>query len=125
YGARPSDNKGFAEEFEIYASKSSTGDDYERIATGKHSQVDGLVEAKFKPTKVKRVKFVFKKSNQNWATLSELAFYKQDKLADEVNDLFTDGLMNELNPDFASEKNLKELEKDIADHPLKKELQVN
>ena len=79
YGARKSDNKGFAKEFEIYASTTSTGETYQLVATGKHDKVSGLVEAKFNPTKFKRVKFKFKNSDQNWATLSEIAFYKQDE----------------------------------------------
>lgn len=124
YGARPSDNKGFAEEFEVHGSKTSKGDTYQLVSTGKHKMVSGLVEAKFKPTTLKRVKFKFKKSNQNWATLSELTFYKKDVIADQIDDLFTDGLMNELKPEYASKSKMEQLEKEIANHPLKKELQV-
>ena len=101
YGARPSDNKGFAKEFEIYGSTTSKGDTYQLIATGSHNKVSGLVEAKFEPTKFKRVKFKFKNSDQNWATLSEIAFYKQDKIAEKVASLFTNGLMNELSEEFS------------------------
>ncbi|MFJ7935552.1 NPCBM/NEW2 domain-containing protein [Sporosarcina sp. NPDC096371] len=123
YGARPSDRKGFAEEFEIYASQTSTGDTYQLVSTGQHNMVAGLVEAKFKPTTFKRVKFKFKKSNQNWATLSELAFYKEDVLAEQINDLFTNGLMNELKPEFASMSIIHQLEAEVAKHPLREQLQ--
>ena len=118
YGARKSDNKGFAKEFEIYASTTSTGETYQLVATGKHDKVSGLVEAKFNPTKFKRVKFKFKNSDQNWATLSEIAFYKQDKVADKVESLFTNGLMNELSEDFNTEEKLQALKDEANGHPL-------
>lgn len=118
YGARPSDRKGFAEEFDIYGSKTSKGDTYELVATGKHNMVAGLVEAKFEPTTFKRLKFVFKKSNQNWATLSELAFYKKDSLADQVNNIFTDGTMSAVVPAFNTIDKLNALEKEALEHPL-------
>ncbi|MEO4054442.1 NPCBM/NEW2 domain-containing protein [Solibacillus sp. CAU 1738] len=118
YGARPSDRKGFAEEFEIYGSKTSKGDTYELVATGKHNMVSGLVEAKFEPTTFKRVKFVFKKSNQNWATLSELAFYKEDKLDEKFSKLFTDGTMSAVSPEYNSLEKINALEQEVKDHPL-------
>lgn len=118
YGARPSDRKGFAEEFEIYASQTSKGDTYQRISTGQHNMVAGLVEAQFEPTTFKRVKFKFKKSNQNWATLSELAFYKEDVIQDKVNGIFTDGTMSALVPEFNSLDKITALENETKDHPL-------
>ena len=118
YGARHTDNKGFAKEFEIYGSTTSEGDTYQLIATGTHDKVSGLVEAKFNPTKFKRVKFKFKNSDQNWATLSEIAFYKQDKIADKVDSLFTNGLMNELSEEFNTKEKLEALENEAKNHPL-------
>ncbi|WP_432352636.1 NPCBM/NEW2 domain-containing protein [Sporosarcina sp. A2] len=123
YGARPSDRKGFAEEVEIYASQTSKGNTYQLIATGQHNMVAGLVEVKFAPTEFKRIKFKFKKSNQNWATLSELAFYSEDPIEEQVHNLFTDGLMNELKPEFASMSTIQQLESEVAKHPLKEQLQ--
>ncbi|MFJ5621919.1 NPCBM/NEW2 domain-containing protein [Peribacillus loiseleuriae] len=118
YGARPSDRKGFAEEFEIYASKTSKGDTYELVTTGKHNMVPGLVEAKFEPTTFKRVKFKFKKSNQNWATLSELAFYTEDNLDDKLSKLFTDGTMVAVAPEYNSVDRINALEEEAKVHPL-------
>ena len=118
YGARKSDNKGFAKEFEIYASTTSKGDTYQLVATGRHDKVSGLVEAKFNPTKFKRVKFKFKNSDQNWATLSELVFYQQDVVADKIDRLFTNGLMNELSNEFNSIEKLQGLETAAIGHPL-------
>ena len=118
YGARKSDNKGFAKEFEIYGSTTSAGETYQLVATGKHDKVSGLVEAKFNPTKFRRVKFKFKNSDQNWATLSEIAFYKEDEIADKVESLFTNGLMNELSEDFNTEEKLQALKDAAKGHPL-------
>ena len=110
YGARKSDRKGFAQEFEIYGSTTSKGDTYKLVATGSHNKVSGLVEAKFNSTKFKRVKFRFKNSDQNWATLSEIAFYKQDVVSDKIDNLFTNGLRNELSEDFNTKEKLQALE---------------
>ncbi|MGL4972467.1 MAG: discoidin domain-containing protein, partial [Culicoidibacterales bacterium] len=77
FGARP-DKKGFATKFEIYASPTTEGETFELLASGEQNAVTGLVEAQFEPTQMKRVKFKFVESTQNWATLSELAFYKVD-----------------------------------------------
>ncbi|MGE7925708.1 NPCBM/NEW2 domain-containing protein [Viridibacillus arvi] len=118
YGARKSDRKGFAEEFEIYASQTSKGDTYQLVTTGKHNMVEGLVEAKFDATKFKRVKFKFKKSNQNWATLSELAFYTEDAIEDKVNSIFTDGTMSKVVPEFNSVDKVNALENEAKAHPL-------
>lgn len=118
YGARKSDNKGFAQEFEIYGSTTSKGDTYQLVATGSHNKVSGLVEAKFSPTKFKRIKFKFKNSDQNWATLSEIAFYKQDIVSDKVNNIFTNGLMNELSEEYNTLEKLKVLENEAKEHPL-------
>ena len=118
YGARKSDRKGFAQEFEIYGSTTSKGDTYKLVATGSHNKVSGLVEAKFNPTKFKRVKFKFKNSDQNWATLSEIAFYKQDIVSDKIDNLFTNQLKNELSEDFNTKEKLQALENETKGHPL-------
>ncbi|WP_313891334.1 NPCBM/NEW2 domain-containing protein [Psychrobacillus sp.] len=118
YGARESDRKGFAEEFEIYASKTSKGDTYELVANGKHNMIAGLVEAKFEPIEFKRVKFKFKKSNQNWATVSELAFYKEDVVSDKIGNLFADGTMSKVIDEYNSIEKLNALENEAKAHPL-------
>ena len=118
YGARPSDRKGFAEEFEIYASQTSKGDTYQLVTPGKHRMVAGMVEAKFEPTTFKRVKFVFKKSNQNWATLAELAFYKQDTIQNEMDSLFTDATQSKVVSAFNTLDQINALEEKAKSHPL-------
>ncbi len=118
YGARKSDNKGFAKEFEIYGSTTSKGDTYQLIATGGYNKVSGLVEAKFNPTKFKRMKFKFKNSDQNWATLSEISFYKQDVLSDKMDRLFTDSSMSQVSEEFNTLDKLGNLEEEAKKHPL-------
>lgn len=118
FGARQSDLKGFAQEFEIYAAETSSGDNFKLVTTGKHSAVKGLIEAKFEPTKVKRIKLVFKSSTQNWASVNEIACYYEDEQFDKVNGLFTNGLMNEVSAEYNSIEKIAELEKEIKGHPL-------
>ena len=122
YGARQSDRKGFLEEFEIYGSNTTKGETFKLVATAKADSTTGLVEAKFKPTKFKRLKIKVTKSNQNWATLNELMFFKEDVVADKVYNIFTNDLMNELNSDFNSLEAIEVLEKEVKSHPLKNEL---
>ena len=122
YGARQSDRKGFLEEFEIYGSNTTKGDTFKLVATAKADSTTGLVEAKFKPTTFKRLKIKVIKSNQNWATLNELMFFKEDVVADKVYNIFTNDLMNELNPDFNSLEAIEALEKEVKSHSLKSEL---
>ena len=118
YGARKSDRKGFAEQFEIYGSRTSKGDTYELVATGTHNKTTGQVEAKFNPTEFKRLKFKFVKSDQNWATLNEISFYTEDKIADKVSTLFTDGTMSEVREEFNSIEKINAFEEEAKNHPL-------
>lgn len=121
YGARPSGQKGFATEVEIYASKTSQGDTYQLVATGKYNKVSGLVEDKFNETEFKRIKFKFINSDQNWATLNEIMFYKSDEVWNSVDGLFTDGTMSAISEKFSSLDKINELEEIAKKHPLYEE----
>ena len=118
YGSRQSDLKGFAEEVYIYASRTSKGDTYKLVATGAHEATKRLVEAKFEPTEFKRVKFKFKKSKQNSATLNELMFYKPDEVYSSIPKLFTDGTMSELSEEFNSLEKINAFKEKAKNHPL-------
>ncbi|EJT6557893.1 NPCBM/NEW2 domain-containing protein [Clostridium perfringens] len=118
YGSRQSDLKGFAEEVYIYASRTSKGDTYKLVATGAHEATKGLVEAKFEPTEFKRVKFKFKKSKQNSATLNELMFYKPDEVYSSIPKLFTDGTMSELSEEFNNVEKINAFKEKAKNHPL-------
>ena len=104
YAARPdAGGKGFAEEFEIYGSKDDSNN-FELVATGeyKNSTTD-VVEIKFNPTEFKKIKFVFKKANRDWASASEFVFYKEDTVSETVNNIFTDGTMTKLKDQYNNE----------------------
>ena len=122
YGARQSDKKGFIEGFEIYASETSRGETFQLVATGKASSTDGLVISKFKPTTFKRIRLKVITSNQNWASINELMFFKPDALYDKLNNIFVDQTQSELKPEYNSKEAIDDLEKETDTHPLKEEL---
>lgn len=112
--------KGFAQEIEIYKSSTEVGDDFELVSTGSYNKSTGdLVEIKFNPTEFKRIKFKFKKANQDWASAAEFMFYKEDSVADKMKNLFTNGLMMKLKDEFNSIEAVNKLEEGIKNHPLK------
>ena len=77
---------GFAESFEIWASTTEDGDDFNLVSTGSTAKTADVIEIKFKPTSFKRIKFVFK--NIGTTTASEMMFYKEDEVTDSINRLF-------------------------------------
>ena len=91
YGGTPYWQKGYAEEFEIYASNTDDGDDFKLIAVGEQAACHDIKEITFKPTELKRFKFVYKKGNLNQAASSVFWLYKHDELKNTVDNLFTDG----------------------------------
>lgn len=111
--------KGFAKSFEIYGSASDDGNDFNLVTTGEYLGSTGdVVEIKFTPTAFKRIKFVFKKANEDWASAAEFGFYKADPVREAMNSLFTDGTMSEVTPGYRSTERLEELEKSAQSHPL-------
>lgn len=79
YAARQSSakGKGFAQEFDIYGSTTDAGD-YTLVSSGEYKGGAGdVVEIEFAPTAFKRLKFVFKKANQDWASAAEFSFTKK------------------------------------------------
>ncbi|WP_018592446.1 NPCBM/NEW2 domain-containing protein [Terrisporobacter glycolicus] len=121
YGARQdgAKGKGFAEEFEIYASLTDDGDDFNLVSYGEYKEsTRDIVEIKFAPTKFKRIKFKFKKANQNWASASEFMFYKEDEISDKMNRLFTDSTMNAVSEEFNTVEKIEALENKVRNHVL-------
>lgn len=123
YAARPdAGGKGFAEEFEIYASNDDS-DDFQLVATGEYKDsTRDVVEIKFDATEFKKIKFVFKKANQGWASASEFMFYKEDNIIDKMNNIFTNDSKNELNEEFNTLEKLEEFEIEASTHPLYSEI---
>ena len=118
-GNHSAKGKGFAQEIEIYGSITDEDDDFTLISSGEYTGSTGdVVEIKFNQTKFKRIKFVFKKANQNWASASEFMFYKEDKLSDKMKTLFTDDTMSKVNEEFNTIEKINALEKEAKKHPL-------
>ncbi|MFR3911659.1 MAG: discoidin domain-containing protein, partial [Clostridium paraputrificum] len=121
YAARQSSakGKGFAKEIEIYGSITDEEDDFRLISSGEYTGSTGdVVEIKFNKTTFKRIKFVFKEADQNWASASEFMFYKEDKLSDKMKTLFTDDTMSKVNEEFNTIEKISALEEEAKKHPL-------
>ncbi|GGH30786.1 NPCBM/NEW2 domain-containing protein [Paenibacillus segetis] len=121
YAARQSSakGKGFAQEFEIYSSMTDAGDDFSLVSTGEYTGSTGdIVEIKFAPATFKRIKFVYKKANQDWASGAEFAFYKEDAVSDKLNYLFTDDTYSQVSEEFNTVDKLITLENEVKAHPL-------
>ena len=111
-------SRGFAQEFDIYASKTSTGDTFEKISSGTSKITTDNLEIKFKPTELRRIKLVFKKGYENWAIAYEIGLYKEDKVRDAVNRLFTTTGMDTVSEEFNTVEKITELEEEAKKHPL-------
>lgn len=121
YAARQSSakGKGFAKEVEIYASLTDNDDDFRLVGSGEYTGSTGdIVEIKFNNTKFKRIKFKFKKAEQEWASASEFMFYKEDKLSDKMDMLFTDSTKSKVSEEFNSKEKINILEEEVKSHPL-------
>ena len=125
YSAKRGTDRGFAQEFEIYASPTTVGDTFELISTGKATETQETIEIKFEPTEVKRIKFVYKKSVQSWAAASEFAFYKEDTLKDKVQGLFIDSTMSTVSEEFNTVEKVNALEEEFKSHILYEDYKEN
>ena len=115
-GAR---GKGFSKEFKIYSSPTDSGDDFTLVASGEYKGSNkDRIEIKFKNTSFKRLKFVFDKADQDWASASEFTFYKEDPVRDSINSLFTDSKMNKLSDKFNNLEAIEALDKEAQKNPL-------
>ncbi|WP_195987623.1 discoidin domain-containing protein [Clostridium sp. D53t1_180928_C8] len=118
YSTRRNMNRGFAQEFEIYASPTTKGDTFKLISNGKANVTQDTLEFEFDPTDVKRIKFVYKKSVENWAAASEFGFYKEDVIQDKVERLFTDETLSKVSDEFNTIEKINALEEEVKLHPL-------
>lgn len=120
YGARPdADNKGFAEKFSVYASRTDSGEDFKLVASGRGATQSGMVQIKFAPTEFKRLRFVFDQANNGWASASELTFLRQDVVLDAIDPVFTNGLMTELTEKYRDKTVLADFISKLEAHPLR------
>ena len=87
--------KGFPINADIYVSEEVDGNNFTLVGKSEGNKVTGsMVEFKFDTVKAKRIKFVFQKSNADWASGAEFWFYKEDKVMDKMENLFTDDSMS-------------------------------
>ena len=111
-------NKGFPTKFSIYISPVTTGDNFQKVSEGHYAVTNDMLQIKFDSTKAKRIKFVFEEAYQDWASIGDIRVYKQDTTADQMKNLFTNGLMNEVSEAFNTIEKLEALEEKVNEHPL-------
>ena len=111
--------KGFAEQFSIYVSPVASGDNFQKVTEGSYTVTNDMLEIQFEPTKAKRVKFVFDKAKEDWASISDIRLYKEDSVLNKMKKIFTNGLMDTVSEEFNTIEKLKDLENEVNGHPLK------
>lgn len=114
-------SRGFAKSFDIYASKTTSGETFEKISSGSHSITTDTLEIKFKPTELRRIKLVFKETHEDWAVAYEIGLYKEDTVKDKIDRLFIDSNMSEVNAEFSTTAAIDNLIEEIKGHPLENE----
>ncbi len=112
------DKKGFPLQFDIYASLSGNDEDFKLVSTGKHESSGSMLEFKFDAITAKKIKFVFKEANRDWASASEFWFYREDKQLAKMNKIFTDIKMSSVSEEFKSIDKLEALENESKNHPF-------
>ena len=115
-------DRGFAQKFEIYTSKTLSGDTFTKVTDGNASITKESIQIKFNPTEARRVKFVFKQGYEGFALASEFGLYKPDSVMDSVDRLFTNDKRTEVSEEFKNPTNLAELEKQAKEHPFYEDL---
>lgn len=118
YTAPRRSKRGFAEQFDIYASRTTKGDTFELVSSGSSQVTQDSIEIRFNPTEFRRVKFVFKKGYEDWACAAEFGLYTQDKVAEKMDRLFTDSTMGTVSEEFNTIEKIKVLEEEAKNHPF-------
>lgn len=121
YTASRGTNRGFAEAFDIYASRTTKGDTFELISSGTSAKTQNSIEIRFNPTELKRVKFVFKQGYENWALAAEFGLYTQDQVSEKISRLFTDSSMSTVSEEFNTVDKINSLDEEAKNHPFYEE----
>ena len=117
--ARSINQKGFPEEFEIYASETGAEDTFQLVSSGSAVKTSEFVQFKFEPTKFKYLKFKFKKAYiEDRPFAAEFRFYKEDKVQNKMEKLFVDGTMSEVAAEFNTIEKINAFEEEVKSHPL-------
>ncbi len=77
-----------------------------------------MLEIKFDVTKARRIKFVFEEAYQDRPSIGDIRVYKEDMVANQMKNLFTNGLMNEVSEAYNTIEKLEALEAKVNKHPL-------
>lgn len=110
--------KGFPLEYNIYYSTTDQGEDFQLLKNGTFigpSYVDATI--KFPATEIRRVQFEFVSAHDNWASISELTFYKPDLMGQQVEQMFTDKTYSKLTPAYQDPAKINKIFSEIANYP--------
>ena len=116
------DGKGFPLKFKIQGSIQDSGENFVDIATGSATKTQELIKISFPETKCKRLRFVWEEAYNGWPSCSVFYCYKEDNLAQELKDLFVDGVGSALKPNVTQE-DINLLAARVAQYPVKETLQ--
>lgn len=111
-------NKGFPTKFSIYVSPVASGDNFQKVSEGGYTVTNDMLEIQFDPTKAKRIKFVFEEAYQNMASIGDIRVYKEDAVLNQMNNLFTNNLMDTVSEAYNTIEKLSKLEAEVNAHPL-------
>lgn len=111
--------KGFMKKYEVYGSLTESENDFTLIFSGSGVDRAAFQEIRFQPTKFKRLKLKFVEAKDYWASISEIEFYKEDTLLDEVKNIFIDGTCSSLTNEFNTIEKLNLFESKLNVHPFK------
>lgn len=110
-------NKGFPTQYSIYASDEVNGDAFHLVSQGSAAVKAGATRLEFDPASFRRLKFVFDSAKENWAAGAEMMFYHPDLLPAQVENLYSDGTMSALKPQYQDEQVLEEMLAQAKAHP--------
>ena len=110
--------KGFATEFEIYASMTDDGDDFEKVAHGTYAApTQNMIQIDFKERQFKRLRFKYIHSDQEYPSCREMFFYKEDTTEADMDGLFTDYRMYEINEKYNTLDKLHAFQAQMVENP--------
>ncbi len=110
--------KGFARKFEIYTSNEAEGNDFILAGKGDYTgSVNDVIEFKINKTTARRVMFKFIEASENWASIGEMSFYKEDVLANKMENLFTDSTKTEVTDSYNTLEKVQALREEVKNHP--------
>ena len=118
YGCRLAGySKGFATEFEIYASQTDSGENFEKVAHGFASRTADMIQIDFPEHAFKRLRFKYIHSDQEYPSCREMLFYKEDKTEADMDELFTDYRMYEINKKYSTLDSLYAFQAQMLENP--------